>query len=233
VFGEPRVHVEECESTQLLLDPSLPEGAVATAGHQTGGRGRLGRRWVDAPGSALLCSVLLKPPAHRRPAELTLVGALATAETVERALGRGAELKWPNDVLVGGRKVAGGLAELRDGAVVLGIGLNVNQTAGDLPTDARVPAASLRLLDRRARPLEPLLADLLRFLERRYAEWLAGGLAPLHAGIAARDALRGRDVSVDGVAGRALGIRADGRLELETPAGTVLVESGEVTSFGP
>ncbi|HEY3962485.1 MAG TPA: hypothetical protein VGL84_08145, partial [Gaiellaceae bacterium] len=94
MLGEPRIHEDECESTQQLLDPSLPEGAIATTGHQTGGRGRLGRNWQDTPGRSLLCSVLLRPPPERRAAELTLVGALAVAETIERALGRGAQIKW-------------------------------------------------------------------------------------------------------------------------------------------
>lgn len=232
MFGEPRIHVEECASTQLLLDASLPEGAVATAAHQTGGRGRLGRTWEDVPGTALLCSVLLKPLPQRHMSELTLVGGLATAETVESALGRPARIKWPNDVLVDGRKVAGGLAELRDGAVVLGIGVNVNQTGAELPSDPRTPAASLRTVDGRRRGLEPLLRELLDALEQAYAVWLAHGLAGLHPRIAARDFLRGRETNVNGVGGVARGIRADGQLELETPSGTVVVSSGEVSSFG-
>jgi BirA family biotin operon repressor/biotin-[acetyl-CoA-carboxylase] ligase len=217
-----RIHVPECESTQALLDASMPEWSVATTGHQTGGRGRLGRTWVDEPGSSLLLSVLLKPPAGRNPAELTLVAGLAVAQVVERALGRAAQIKWPNDVLVDGAKVSGGLADLRDGAVVLGIGMNVNQTA--LP-DTRLPAASLRTIDGREREIEPLLEDLLATLRGHYDSWRADGLAALHAVIAARDALRGRKVTVGEASGLAVGIRDDGRLELDTG----VVESGEVT----
>ena len=224
MIGEPRIHVAECESTQLLLDPSLPEGAIATAGHQTGGRGRLGRTWHDAPGASLLLSVLLKPPPERHPAELTLVGGLAVA----RALGPQAKLKWPNDVLIDGRKVSGGLADLRDGAVVLGIGINVNQTADELPPDARVPAASLRTLDGRERDVESVLADVLRELDAAYGAWLEGGLAVLSPEIAERDALLGREVVVNGTRGIARGIRDDGRLELETPDGVLALDSGEV-----
>jgi len=227
MIGRPRLHVPECESTQLLLDASLPEGAVATTDHQTAGRGRLGRTWLDAPGTSLLCSVLLKPPADRRVAELTLVGGLATATTVERALGREAQLKWPNDVLVDGRKVSGGLADLRDGAVVLGIGVNVNQTAEQLPPGTPTPVASLRTVDGRTRELEPLLTDLLQSLDDVYATWLADGLPALHAEIARRDFLRGRRISVGDATGVARAIRSDGRLELETPNGVVAVESGE------
>lgn len=214
-----RIHVPECESTQALLDALMPEWSVATTDHQTGGRGRLGRRWIDAPGTSLLVSVLLKPPAERNPAELTLVAGLAVAEVVQRALGRAAQIKWPNDVLVDGAKVSGGLAELRDGAVILGIGVNVNQAT--LP-ETRLPAASLRTVDGRMRKLEPLLEDLLATLRDRYDGWLAHGFP--HAAIAERDFLRGRRVSVNGVEGEVVGIRADGRLELDSG----IVESGEV-----
>ena len=234
MFGEPRIHVPECESTQQLLGAELPEGAVATTDHQTAGRGRLGRAWDDASGASILCSVLLKPPATRNIAELTLVGGLATAETVERALDRVAMVKWPNDVLVDGRKVSGGLAEARAGVVILGLGVNVNQTARQLPPDARVPAASLRTIDGRERDVEELLGNLLATLERHYTTWVAGGLGPLHARIAERDFLRGRAVAVNGVSGIAQGIGKDGRLELESPSGTVFVASGEVSvSFTP
>lgn len=215
-----RIHVAECESTQALLDPSLPEWSVATTGHQTGGRGRLGRTWVDEPGSSLLVSVLLKPPAGRNPAELTLVAGLAVAEVVERALGRPAAIKWPNDVLVDGAKVSGGLADLRDGAVVLGIGVNVNQTT--FP-ETRLPAASLRTIDGRERELAPLLDDLLATLKMRYDGWLEDGLP--HDEISARDFLRGR--AVEG--GTVVGIRPDGRLELDTG----ILDSGEVVIVLP
>src|SRR5439155_5226091 len=141
LLGTPRIHVQECKSTQLLLlDSNLPEGAVATADHQTGGRGRLGRVWVETPGSPVLCSVLLRPPAGRAVAQLSLVGGLAVAEAVEGVSGLPALIKWPNDVLVEGRKMAGVLAEQRGAAVVLGIGINVNQAEACLPADARVPA---------------------------------------------------------------------------------------------
>ena len=225
MFGSPLRRVASCESTQLLLGPDDPEGAVAVTDFQTAGRGRLGRAWTAPPGTALLCSVLLRPPAGRRIAQLSLVGGLAAAQAVEDALGRPAQLKWPNDVLVDGLKVAGVLAEARDGVVVVGVGLNVNQTADELPADARIPAASLRSLDGVERDREALLAVLLERLEAAYGSWLRGGLTELHAEIASRDALAGRAVSVDGRSGRALGIDTEGRLVLDSGP----VESGEVT----
>jgi BirA family biotin operon repressor/biotin-[acetyl-CoA-carboxylase] ligase len=232
VIGEPRLHVTECESTQLLLfdrAADFPEGAVVTADHQTAGRGRLGRHWVEAPGTAVLCSVLLRPPARRHAPQLALVAGLATAEAVELAAGVVAHVKWPNDVLVDGLKVAGILAEMRGEAVVVGIGINVNQTEEQLPLDVRVPAASFRSLTGREHDREQVLAALLERLDQRYELWKVAGLGALGDDLAARDVLRGRAVAVDGIAGRAAGIDADGRLVLEVGPGDVrAVESGQV-----
>ncbi len=225
MFGSPLRRVASCESTQLLLGPGDPEGAVAVAGFQTAGRGRLGRVWTAPPGTALLCSVLLRPPAGTSIAQLSLVGGLAAAQAVEELLGRPAQLKWPNDVLVDGLKVAGVLAEARDGIVVVGVGLNVKQTAAELPADARVPAASLRSLDGVERDLDLVLTALLERLEAAYGSWLGSGLGALHAEIASRDALAGRAVTVDGRGARALGIDAGGLLVLDSGP----VASGEVT----
>src|SRR5687768_6479576 len=143
----------------------MPEGAAAVADEQTGGRGRQGRSWDAPPGTALLFSVLLKPPAERNFPELSLVGGLATAEAVERATGLAAQIKWPNDVMLNRRKVAGCLAELKDGAVVLGIGLNVNQSPAELPAETKVPAGSLRSVTGCEYDRAPILADLLLELE--------------------------------------------------------------------
>ena len=226
-FGDPYLYEPACESTQLLLAPDLGEGAVAVCDVQTRGRGRLGRTWLAPPGKAILCSVLLRPPAKRSLPELSLVGGLATAEAVEEATGTGAELKWPNDVLLAGRKVAGVLAEGGAGTVRLGIGLNVNQEPDELPP-ARFPAGSLRIADGVRRERAPLLAALLRRLETDYDRWLHGGLDALHAELIRRDYLRGRPVVVNGERAVARGVDRSGRLEVEAEAGRRVVESGEV-----
>jgi BirA family biotin operon repressor/biotin-[acetyl-CoA-carboxylase] ligase len=227
-IGSPRRHVEECESTQLLLGADDPEGAIATTDHQTGGRGRRGRSWVEAPGTAVLVSVLLRPPPERVAPQLSLVGGLAAAMAAEDALGLAAQIKWPNDVMVDRRKVAGVLAEARDGVVVLGIGVNVNQTREQLPVDARVPAASLRTVDGVERDRERVLGLLLAHLDRLYGAWREGGLDGVYEDLGARDFLRGRRVTVDGVAGTAQMITREGRLAVETGSGPIEVESGEV-----
>ena len=229
-FGKPYLYEAECESTQLLLLGSgLPEGAVAVADHQTGGRGRHGRRWSAPAGSSLLVSVLLHPPPERHLPELSLVAALATVETVEGATGLSAQIKWPNDVMLNRRKVAGILAELSEGTVVVGIGLNVNQTRDELPLDAPTEPGSLRSLTGQTYDRAVLLGSLLFRFERIYDGWRHGGLNDLYGEVGARDFLRGRRITVDGVEATAVQITRDGRLEVATGHGeTRAVESGEV-----
>jgi BirA family biotin operon repressor/biotin-[acetyl-CoA-carboxylase] ligase len=234
VIGEPRLHEPECESTQaLLLGSGLPEGAIATTDHQTAGRGRLGRVWEAAPGTAVLVSVLLRPPPERRAPELSLVAAVATAQAVELATNLSAQIKWPNDVMLDRRKVAGILAEMRAPEVVVGIGLNVNQTREQLPPDARTPAASLRTVTGAEHDREAVLASLLERLDDAYARWLADGLDGVYGELGARDFLRGRRVRHEGADGTAAMIDREGRLVLDlADGGRREVESGEVEVVG-
>jgi BirA family transcriptional regulator, biotin operon repressor / biotin---[acetyl-CoA-carboxylase] ligase len=228
-FGRPYLYRERCRSTQELLEEDLREGAVAVCDVQTGGRGRLGRTWEAPPGTSLLASTLLTPPPEAVVPQLSLVGGLAAAEAVERATGLAAQIKWPNDVMLNRRKVAGVLAEASADRVVLGIGVNVNQSRNELPRDAVTAPASLRTIDGITRDRAPVLADLLAALERHYDEWCKGGLDALYEGIGARDFLRGRKVTVDGRAGIGVAIDRSGRLEIEVGGERRLVESGEVS----
>jgi BirA family biotin operon repressor/biotin-[acetyl-CoA-carboxylase] ligase len=228
-FGRPYTYVEECESTQVLLDESAPEGAVGACDVQTAGRGRYGRTWEAPAGTSLLCSIALHPPRDRHAPELTLVGAIAAAEAVEGATGLAAQIKWPNDVMLSRRKVCGVLGELRDGVVTLGIGINVNQTREQLPADAHTPAGSLLTITGQTSDRAALLGSMLFRLERLYDQWRHGGLDEVYVEIGPRDFLRGRHVTVDGKSGVATGINCDGRLELDIGHGErVFVESGEV-----
>jgi BirA family biotin operon repressor/biotin-[acetyl-CoA-carboxylase] ligase len=224
-LGRPYLYEPVTESTQLMLGPSLPDGAVAACEEQKAGRGRLGRHWEAPHGSSILCSVLLKPAQGRRLAEISLVGGVAAADALEAALGLAVQIKWPNDVMVNRHKVAGVLAEARDGIVVLGIGINVNQSRDQLPSRS----ASLRTVTGQEWRRAPLLASLLVDLERAYSEWLVGGLDAVYPRLGARDFLRGRRVTVDGTAGVAELIDRDGRLAVRTDDGRHLaVESGDV-----
>jgi BirA family transcriptional regulator, biotin operon repressor / biotin---[acetyl-CoA-carboxylase] ligase len=172
-FGLPYEHVGSTPSTQLLLAADAPEGALVAAEEQTEGRGRLGRRWLAPYGTSLLCSLQLRPdvPGRRLP-ELTGVAAHAVADAVAVAPVE-PELKYPNDVLVGGRKLAGVLAEAREGRVVLGIGINVNVRAEELPHEVETPATSLLVETGHELDRAELLAELLESLERRYDAWLS------------------------------------------------------------
>jgi BirA family transcriptional regulator, biotin operon repressor / biotin---[acetyl-CoA-carboxylase] ligase len=226
-FGRPYLYRETCESTQRVLEPELAEGAVAVCDEQTAGRGRLGRTWSAPAGTAILCSVLLRPPPERAAPELSLVGGVAVAESVEAATSLSSQIKWPNDVLVNRRKVAGILAEADSGTVVLGIGLNVNQSREDLPDGGEL-AGSLLTIDGVRRDRAPILADLLLRLEQAYDGWREGGLDAIYEGLGARDFLRGRRVTVDGETGVGIAVDRRGRLEVEIAGERRLVESGEV-----
>jgi BirA family biotin operon repressor/biotin-[acetyl-CoA-carboxylase] ligase len=172
-FGRNYRYLETTPSTQLLLGPEAPEGAVVVAGEQTEGRGRLGRSWLAPPGTSLLCSIQLRPPiSGERLPELTGVAALACAEAIEGAAGVAPELKFPNDLLLRGLKVAGVLAEARESRVVLGIGINVNIPQEELPQEVDVPATSLLVETGREFDRAELLVKLLERLERRYDAWV-------------------------------------------------------------
>jgi BirA family biotin operon repressor/biotin-[acetyl-CoA-carboxylase] ligase len=173
-LGNPYRHVESCPSTQRLLGEDDPEGATVATDHQTAGRGRLGRIWEDAPGRAILMSVLLRPeaPTPLWP-ELSLLAGNAVAAALRSETGIDASLRHPNDVVIAGRKLAGVLPEASRGRVVLGIGVNVNQRPEELPAETVKPATSLRVELGRELERAPLLAAILRELELGYDEWVA------------------------------------------------------------
>ena len=157
------------------------------------------------------------------------MAALAAAEMVEGAVALAAQIKWPNDVMLNRRKVAGILSELADGTVVVGIGVNINQTREQLPLDSPTEPASLRTATGTTYDRAVLLGSLLVRFERMYDVWRVEGLDGLYAGLGARDFLRGRRITVDGRPATASQILRDGRLEIETDGHVVeTIESGEV-----
>ena len=175
-FGRDVYRYEDVTaSTQRLLQEDDPEGAVAVAEEQTEGRGRLGRTWHAPAGSSVLVSVLLRPAlAAPRLPELSLIAGGAVAEAIAEVTGVDPAIKFPNDVLLDGRKVAGILAESSNGRVVLGVGVNVNQTHGELPTDTQTEPTSLRIQTGEVVDRAALLAAILLRLERAYDLWVSG-----------------------------------------------------------
>jgi BirA family biotin operon repressor/biotin-[acetyl-CoA-carboxylase] ligase len=219
-LGRPRLHLRETGSTneraRALAAAGAPHGALVTAGSQTAGRGRHGRRWLAPPGSSLLLSLVLR----EHDPLLSLRAGLAVADLA----GASAMVKWPNDVLLEGRKLAGVLIEGRpqEGWSVLGIGVNVSLDPADLPSELRERAATL---GRTAAQLEPALAELLTTLERRLAEPALDVVAALRA----RDALLGHPLKWTDGEGRGAGIEQDGGLRVELHSGgSTVLRAGEV-----
>ncbi len=163
---------ERCSSSQDLLPADAPEGAVALAEEQTRGRGRRGREWQGASGKSLLFSLCLRPQVETaRLPSFTPVAAEAIVQAVA-SFGGQAAVKPPNDVLLGGKKIAGILAESSAGRVSLGVGVNVTQEAGDLPERPIFPASSLALELGHSVDRVELLVCILLQLERHYELWL-------------------------------------------------------------
>ncbi len=219
MIGSPRVHHRVTDSTneraKELALAGAPHGTLVTADEQTAGRGRQGREWTAPPGSAVLMSVVLR--------ELDEMLPLAAAVAVAEAVPGETSIKWPNDVWIDGKKLAGILVEGRpqEGWAVLGIGLNV--TTEEFPAELAETATSLRLagIEETA---EAALAALLRSLDG----WLGAPPARVLKAWRERDALRGQRVrwaDGEGVAG---GIDDSGALIVETADGRVTLDAGEV-----
>ena len=189
------MRVEEAGSSNdvaaALAARGCPQGTVVVAGSQRSGRGRQGRPWHSPPGANLYCSVVLRPERPVREwADLSWVVAAAVAVAARGAGAAGAALKYPNDVVVAGRKLAGVLLETRTGtasppALVAGVGLNANLAAPELPQELRGTATSLMILTGRRHDLGALLSRLCGELDDWYATWVAGGAEAARARLAA------------------------------------------------
>ena len=220
MLGTPRLHLRATDSTSTrareLALAGAPHGTLVTAAEQSAGRGRHGRTWSAPPGRALLMSLVLRDP----PRLLPLAAAVAVADVC----GPDARIKWPNDILLDGRKAAGILVEGRpfEGWAVLGIGVNVAVRPGDLPEELRDLATGL---GREPQDVEPALAELLAALTRRLAD-------PAEAVLEAwreRDALLGRAITWNGGEGVAAGVDAAGQLVVDLAGGgTTALGAGEV-----
>lgn len=227
-FGTPRRHYRRTDSTNTrareLAAAGAPHGTVVTAGEQTDGRGRQGRIWTAPAGKALLYSALVRP-LERRHMMLPLAAPLAVAEAAEElAPDIECGLKWPNDVLVGRRKLAGVLIEARpqDSWAVIGVGLNLAITKEEFPPELRDTAVSLF-----GSSATPHTAAVV--LSRRLEHWLEADEELILAAWRERDALRGREVAWDGGSGVADGVDDRGYLLVVTASGErIAIGTGEV-----
>jgi BirA family biotin operon repressor/biotin-[acetyl-CoA-carboxylase] ligase len=228
-LGRPLVHYRQCGSTndvaKTLAGQGAPHGTVVAAYEQTAGRGRQGRHWVAPPGSALLCSTIVRPlREHHRLAPLA--AGLAVSETCEELAGVRCQIKWPNDVWIDGRKVAGILVEARPDAsvdaswAVIGIGLNTRVDLSTMPEELQHTATTLDLAPG-VDPLMPLLAKLERWLDTTPSTVIAAWRT--------RDVLLGRRIGWADGTGEATGIDEHGNLVVRLPNGSLTtLSAGEV-----
>ncbi len=234
--------LEEAGSTNDVLvsrAAGLPDLAVVLTDNQTGGRGRLGRVWVSPPGKAIAVSVLIKPSGL--PVEsfgwFPLIAGLAMSRALSPLVPGAVEVKWPNDVLIDGRKVCGILTELLPdlSGLVIGSGVNLTLSADELPTET---STSLLVAGATDIDVDAVLAAYLRHLTTLYREFETAGGDPVTSAV--RDEVAeachtiGRSVRVllpsgDDLLGTAVGIDEDGRLLVETDAGITAVAAGDVT----
>jgi BirA family biotin operon repressor/biotin-[acetyl-CoA-carboxylase] ligase len=222
-----------------LATEGAPEGTIVIAEKQTEGRGRLGRGWFSPPKLGLWTSIILRPtlPPSELPS-LSIVTASALAEALHASLKLDAEIKWPNDCLIDGLKVAGILTELsaeldKANFVVVGVGINVNQSARDFPPHLRGKATSLKLeTGSQVNRLETLAAFLLAF-EKMYVEFKKSGLRPLLPAIKKRSCLLGKNVRLKQgnktIIAKAVDISPDGALLVKRRGEVLRVTAGEVT----
>jgi BirA family biotin operon repressor/biotin-[acetyl-CoA-carboxylase] ligase len=215
-FRDIEVHPSIDSTQSLLVSEGGPDGRVVVADHQTAGRGRHGRSWLDVPGAMLMFSALLEGIAADEAPRLSLAAGIAVA----RAAGDDARLKWPNDVRIRGRKLCGIIGEFANGYVVLGIGVNVGHRTGDLPDE--LGATSLRIERGEALRRDDICAAILRELDALAGRDFMDDYRSLCETI-------GTDVRVDlpdgSLTGRATEVRDDGALIVDgTPvfAGDVI-----------
>jgi BirA family biotin operon repressor/biotin-[acetyl-CoA-carboxylase] ligase len=231
VLGRPLHYFAETDSTntQLLRFSSegASEGTLALADLQSAGRGRWGRDWKSGAAKNLLFSFLLRPRIGIR-SQLSAVLGLAS----QQAIGMG-KLKWPNDIWIGSKKIAGMLIEENSGNLIVGLGLNVNQTLNDFPDDLRDKASSLKIETGRDWDREELLAKILSSCEEAYERWQVQGFDAFKRQWNENALFIGENVNAGKLQGIALGLDDDGGFLVQTSRGIEKLISGEVFSLRP
>jgi BirA family biotin operon repressor/biotin-[acetyl-CoA-carboxylase] ligase len=246
-LGKNIVCLTETVSTNAvafrMAEDGAAEGCVVIADCQTGGKGRMGRTWVSPPGVNFYCSIIVRPPIKPMAApQLTFLSVVAVARSIELLTGLAPRIKWPNDLLLNGKKVAGLLNEMsaetdKVNFVVLGIGVNLNMRADQFPPELRHPATSILLETGKSISRVAFTRTLLQELDAIYALFLAEGYAPVRKEWLERSRLTGEQVTVkdNGIvqSGIVAGIDEYGALLLETADGKVIqILSGDVSIGG-
>ncbi len=226
----PIVRLETVDSTQrhaaALAADGAVDGTAVVADTQTQGRGRRGRVWLDTPGESLLLSVVLRTslPLARLPT-LSIAAGVAVAEALIESAGVDARLKWPNDVVIGGRKIAGVLLERHGDAVILGIGVNVAQTS----VRARLaPQATSVAIEHGRADRDAILGAILATVAHWRGRLEHEGFTPVRTRWTVLASMLGRRITAGEVVGTAIGLDDDGALLLETETGPTRVLAGDI-----
>jgi len=242
-IGREQIYLENADSTNVrafdLAEKGAVEGTVVIAEQQTAGKGRMGRRWESPAGVNLYCSVVLRPPILPRDApHLTFVSAVAVARAMNETGRVKADLKWPNDILINGRKVAGLLNEMSSETegihfVILGVGANLNMTADQFPADLRYPATSVLIAGGRPISRSCFTRSFFHHLEELYQLYLDEGFTPVRHAWEDLCPLHGKRLQVSQgekiTTGTMAGLDNDGALLLQTQEGTIVrILTGDV-----
>lgn len=230
-------HSTNRDAAKLAREGAV-EGLTVVAEYQRGGRGRMARSWFSPPGVNLHASVVLRPAIEPgRAATLPLLAGVALAKAFESAAdGVEARVKWPNDILIGGKKVCGILCEMHAEnslvrQIIMGFGVNVNLTEDMMPPEIVARAGSLRIASGTKIARNKLLATIFNYFEPLYDHWVATGFQAVLPEFKRYDALYGAQIVLEQggahLSGRAKGVAPDGALRLEQPTGEILIYSGE------
>lgn len=234
-YGRTIHYLASCSSTQIIAHEEAqndaPDGTIVIADEQTAGKGRLSRPWSSVAGKGIWMSVITRPHLSPQQApQLTLVAAVAIVRAIEELTSVTPTIKWPNDILVNGNKMTGILTELqadpdRVKAVILGIGMNVNQELKDFPEELRMIATSLRIEEKHPVNRAELVAKILEYLEYYITMYVDKGFAPLKLLWESYADSIGKRIRISTLKetyeATAKGISEDGRLEVELDDGSI------------
>jgi BirA family transcriptional regulator, biotin operon repressor / biotin---[acetyl-CoA-carboxylase] ligase len=234
-LGQTIYYEESVESTQKIAHrlsyEGYPEGTLVISEEQVAGRGRMTRSWYSPKYTGIWMSLILRPnlPPQKAP-QFTLIAAVAISQAIEEISGIEAEIKWPNDILIRGKKVTGILTELQADAdkihsIILGMGVNVNQSSTDFAADIQPIATSIAIEAKKKIPRAQLVRRILEKLEIYYDLYMEEGFRPIKLMWESRAVSIGKNIiarTINGtIEGKALGITDEGILQLEDAQGII------------
>lgn len=234
-YGRNITYLESCASTQIIAHEAAQEdvedGTVILAEEQTAGKGRMARPWDSKAGKGIWMSVIARPRlAPQQAPQMTLVAAVAVTRAIEEVTGLMPQIKWPNDLLLNGKKITGILTELQTEpdmikAIILGIGINVNQNQADFPLELEEIASSLKIEKGEAIDRTYLIAKILGYLEEYTKLYETHGFSPIKLLWESYSNTAGKRIRAvmlnETIEGIARGISEDGMLELQLADGTI------------